>query len=73
MVCLFAAMLIMIISDAFKKTIEVFGNVDILINNAGVCDDARWNREVDINLVSKFGDKVKIITINNDKKMNGFQ
>ncbi|XP_050310696.1 15-hydroxyprostaglandin dehydrogenase [NAD(+)]-like [Anthonomus grandis grandis] len=36
--------------EAFKQTISSFGNVDILINNAGILNDAQWQREVDINV-----------------------
>ncbi|GJQ77761.1 hypothetical protein Trydic_g16026 [Trypoxylus dichotomus] len=38
------------LEDAMKKTIETFGHIDILINNAGVMDDSIWEREVDINI-----------------------
>ncbi|XP_022909249.2 15-hydroxyprostaglandin dehydrogenase [NAD(+)]-like [Onthophagus taurus] len=35
---------------AMKKTVEEFGNFDILINNAGILDDSIWEREIEINL-----------------------
>ncbi|XP_069687827.1 15-hydroxyprostaglandin dehydrogenase [NAD(+)]-like [Periplaneta americana] len=38
------------IEDAIKQTIAKFGTLDILINNAGIFDDQRWEREVDVNL-----------------------
>lgn len=38
--------------DAFKKTVEQFKHVDILINNAGIMNDGIWEKEIDINLVS---------------------
>ncbi|XP_050296428.1 15-hydroxyprostaglandin dehydrogenase [NAD(+)]-like [Anthonomus grandis grandis] len=36
--------------DAFKETIKAFGNIDILINNAGIMNDSVWEKEVDINV-----------------------
>ncbi|KAJ8982548.1 hypothetical protein NQ317_005550 [Molorchus minor] len=36
--------------DAFKKTVETFKNVDILFNNAGVLNDAIWEKEIAINV-----------------------
>ncbi|XP_063920664.1 15-hydroxyprostaglandin dehydrogenase [NAD(+)]-like [Zophobas morio] len=36
--------------EAFKKTIEVFKNLDILINNAGILNDAVWEKEIAINV-----------------------
>ncbi|KAG5874199.1 hypothetical protein JTB14_005024 [Gonioctena quinquepunctata] len=36
--------------DAFRRTIETFKNCDILINNAGIMNDAIWEREVAINI-----------------------
>ncbi|XP_039204769.1 15-hydroxyprostaglandin dehydrogenase [NAD(+)] isoform X1 [Crotalus tigris] len=38
--------------DAFKNTIQHFGNLDILVNNAGVNDEANWENTVQINLIS---------------------
>ncbi|XP_018566141.1 15-hydroxyprostaglandin dehydrogenase [NAD(+)]-like [Anoplophora glabripennis] len=37
--------------DAFRKTIETFGYVDILINNAGILNDGIWEKEISINVV----------------------
>jgi 15-hydroxyprostaglandin dehydrogenase (NAD) len=42
----------MYVTEAFKKTLTTFKALDIVINNAGVFDDRRWEREIEINLVS---------------------
>ncbi|PSN33988.1 hypothetical protein C0J52_22502 [Blattella germanica] len=38
--------------ESFQTTISVFGNLDIVINNAGIMNDRFWELEVDINLDS---------------------
>lgn len=35
---------------SFRSTIAVFGQIDIVINNAGIMNDRFWELEVDINL-----------------------
>jgi NAD(P)-dependent dehydrogenase (short-subunit alcohol dehydrogenase family) len=39
------------VSEAFQRTIETFGTLDIVVNNAGIFNDVQWEKEVDINLV----------------------
>jgi NAD(P)-dependent dehydrogenase (short-subunit alcohol dehydrogenase family) len=39
------------VSEAFQKTIETFGTLDIVVNNAGIFNESEWEKEVDINLV----------------------
>ncbi|XP_069687834.1 15-hydroxyprostaglandin dehydrogenase [NAD(+)]-like isoform X2 [Periplaneta americana] len=38
------------LEEAFKKTKDTFNTIDIVINNAGIIDDAHWERELDINV-----------------------
>ena len=39
------------VAEAFQRTIETFGALDIVVNNAGILDEIDWEKEVDINLV----------------------
>jgi NAD(P)-dependent dehydrogenase (short-subunit alcohol dehydrogenase family) len=39
------------VAEAFKRTIETFGTLDIVVNNAGIFNESEWEKEVDINLV----------------------
>ncbi|KAI4461465.1 15-hydroxyprostaglandin dehydrogenase [nad(+)] [Holotrichia oblita] len=38
------------LANAFKQTVEKFGNLDIVINNAGVMVEAIWEKMININL-----------------------
>lgn len=48
--------------NLYKETIDTFGRVDVLINNAGVCDDnlaqmmtlKQWNKVIETNLTGTF-------------------
>ncbi|XP_008330654.1 15-hydroxyprostaglandin dehydrogenase [NAD(+)] [Cynoglossus semilaevis] len=40
------------VKAAFKKTVETFGGIDILCNNAGILNESTWEKMVSINLVS---------------------
>ncbi|CAN9501157.1 unnamed protein product [Ophioblennius macclurei] len=37
---------------AFQKAVDAFGGVDIFVNNAGILDEAAWEKCVNINYVS---------------------
>ncbi|KAI4470580.1 15-hydroxyprostaglandin dehydrogenase [nad(+)] [Holotrichia oblita] len=37
--------------NAFSKTIEAYGNVDILINNAGLMNEINWKISIQVNLI----------------------
>lgn len=38
--------------DLFKKAIETYGNIDIVVNNAGILNEKNWRLMLDINVVS---------------------
>ncbi|KPP74046.1 hydroxyprostaglandin dehydrogenase 15-(NAD)-like [Scleropages formosus] len=38
------------LKDAFRRTLETFGRIDIVCNNAGILDENAWERTVSINL-----------------------
>ncbi|XP_026227560.1 15-hydroxyprostaglandin dehydrogenase [NAD(+)]-like [Anabas testudineus] len=39
------------IKAAFQKTVETFGGIDILCNNAGILNEGEWEKTVSINLL----------------------
>jgi 15-hydroxyprostaglandin dehydrogenase (NAD) len=45
------------ISEAFKETVKKFGDLDIVVNNAGLCNEKKWKYVVSVNLVSR---KIKL-------------
>jgi NAD(P)-dependent dehydrogenase (short-subunit alcohol dehydrogenase family) len=47
----------MLISEAFKETVKKFGDLDIVVNNAGLCNEKNWKYVVSVNLVSR---KIKL-------------
>lgn len=36
--------------DTVKKVVKAFNGIDIFINNAGILDDTRWEKTIDINV-----------------------
>lgn len=36
---------------SFQTTVDTFGGIDILSNNAGIMDEAAWEKTVSVNLV----------------------
>ncbi len=38
--------------DAFQSTVEKFGRLDIVINNAGINNEKNWEKTIEVNLVS---------------------
>ena len=54
--------------DSFKKTKEVFGQINIVCNNAGISSkneeqEEEWDKEVDVNLVGRIGNLLWFITL----------
>jgi NAD(P)-dependent dehydrogenase (short-subunit alcohol dehydrogenase family) len=41
----------MYVTEAFKKTHTKFKALDIVINNAGILEDSRWEQEIAVNVV----------------------
>ncbi|XP_046751399.1 15-hydroxyprostaglandin dehydrogenase [NAD(+)]-like [Diprion similis] len=40
------------LEDAFAKVVKDYGRLDIVINNAGIMDDARWELMININITA---------------------
>lgn len=39
------------LENAFDQTVKHYKNLDILINNAGILNDAQWEKEIALNIV----------------------
>ncbi|KAE8287634.1 15-hydroxyprostaglandin dehydrogenase [NAD(+)] [Larimichthys crocea] len=57
------------IKDAFHKTTETFGGIDILCNNAGILDETQWEKTVSINLVGVI--RVAYLALEQMSKLSG--
>jgi hypothetical protein len=55
------------LSEAFQRTIDTFGTLDIVVNNAGILDETEWEKAVDINLVGH----IRLYCIYNYRVMYG--
>ncbi|XP_013856036.1 15-hydroxyprostaglandin dehydrogenase [NAD(+)] [Austrofundulus limnaeus] len=40
------------LTDAFQKTLDQFGRLDIVINNAGINNEKNWEKTIQVNLTS---------------------
>lgn len=38
-------------TDAFQRTVDKFGRLDIVINNAGINNEKNWEKTIQVNLV----------------------
>lgn len=41
------------LTEAFEEASILMGGIDIVINNAGILDERRWEREIAVNIVSE--------------------
>ncbi|XP_054014702.1 uncharacterized protein LOC128895800 [Hylaeus anthracinus] len=55
--------------QSFKKVVDIVKNIDIVINNAGMIDDTKWEQTVRLNLTSVI--QGSILTLNHMNKRNG--
>lgn len=49
--------------NAFEQCVKKFGNIDILINNAGICDESQWEKEISVNVASITAKLTKIFPL----------
>lgn len=41
-----------LMTAAFEETLNFMNDIDIIINNAGILDERRWEKEIAVNIVS---------------------
>ncbi|XP_037543213.1 15-hydroxyprostaglandin dehydrogenase [NAD(+)] [Nematolebias whitei] len=59
------------IKAAFQKTVETFGGIDIVCNNAGILTESNWKKTISINLLSVI--KATYIALEHMSKLSGGQ
>ncbi|MGH0164933.1 UNVERIFIED_CONTAM: hypothetical protein FKN15_048256 [Acipenser sinensis] len=53
------------LQDAFKRTVEHFGKLDIVINNAGINNEKNWEKTIEVNLeaseIENYGVRINVL------------
>lgn len=49
-------------ADAFQRTVDMFGHLNIVINNAGINNEKNWEKTIEVNLVGYTQPSVVITT-----------
>ncbi|XP_076632460.1 uncharacterized protein LOC143347313 [Colletes latitarsis] len=57
------------VDSTFKKLVERLGHIDILINSAGIADDTKWERMIDVNFTGVV--RTNLVAIDLMGKHNG--
>ncbi|KAK7925724.1 hypothetical protein WMY93_008034 [Mugilogobius chulae] len=57
------------IKAAFQKTVDAFGGIDVVCNNAGVLNESEWEKTVSINLVGMI--RVAYVALEHMNKQRG--
>lgn len=57
------------LNAAFKKTVDTFGGIDILCNNAGILNEKEWEQTVNINLIGMI--RVTYTALEHMSKLSG--
>ena len=39
------------VTEVFRRTREIYGGVDLVVNNAGIMDETHWEKCIDVNVV----------------------